>query len=186
MRTEKRRWASGGDGFSESTPNRLCFAAVRNRDNQFRYMEHGRHGKRQGKFRHIFPALEPTLRNLLLPAHPVETDHLHALEVVEVCLGGIVECQVSVFTDAEKTELRISKLQPLHVLSAEQRDILGIAVDRAEIAHVHALSQLLAQVAAKRGWMVLIEADIFVQMKPLYMIPRQAGNRGQGLQHIEL
>src|SRR6185437_2470299 len=103
MRAEDSGGAGCRYGLYQSAPDTLRFATARNRNNQLPHVEDGRDGECEGLQGNVFESRKPTLRDLLLPALCVERDHLHCIRVVEVRLGGIVECYMSILPNPQQT-----------------------------------------------------------------------------------
>lgn len=111
MIAEDSRWAIGRHRFFKGATYNLLLAASANRENQLWHTKKGGYRECQSLFRAFFKTLESIFSELLRPAHFVESNYIHCLGVVEVGFCGIVECQVSIFTNSEKAELRLVKIQ---------------------------------------------------------------------------
>ncbi len=64
---------------------------------------------------------------------------------------------------SQKAELRVGEVSSPNVFPATASRSSRIAVDLEKFAHRHALGQLLAQIVAKRSWMVLLKSHILIQ-----------------------
>ena len=124
------------------------FADAWNRNNQFGNLEQS--GNREGErlLWNFLQALKPTFCELLLPAHGIERYDLDHFRIVEVCLRGVVECQVSIFADAKQTELRTCGAKLFSIFLPHPIEIGGSSVNLGEFSQGNARGQILAQIAA--------------------------------------
>src|SRR5579863_9260323 len=123
-----------------------------NRHNQLGYAKERRDCKCHGLRRDFVCTFEPTFRNLLPLAVVVQIHDLHVKRIIEICDAGIVECKMSVFSNAQQTKLRTSLAHRLSVHLAFCFRIWRTSIDFKESMHPHELSQVGAQVFAEGGF----------------------------------
>src|SRR5277367_879565 len=135
MKTEDGSRARCRYRVRKRTPDTLCLAAPRNRNNQLWHLEHCRDCQREGPLWNVLESFKPAFRKLLLPACRIKRDHLHCVGISEVCLGGVVKCQVPVLTDSQQAQLGGGSMQLLNILLPYTIGIGRTPIDRKEFSH---------------------------------------------------
>ena len=127
---------------------------------------------------------KPALADLLSAAGFIELDNREWLLGLEI-RGRIVERQMPVFADAHERNVRLPQFQ-LFACSANHLVGFAFAVEQVIVPYTHFVDQALKKVSAEARRMRRREADIFVQMKHLDVLPGNIGHSRERLEKFEL
>src|SRR5215469_3273921 len=127
---------------------------------------------------------KPALADLLSTAGFIELDNHEWLLGLEI-RGRIVERQMPVFADANERNVRLSPSQ-LFACTANHLVGLALAVEQVIVPYAHFVDQPVKKVSAEARRMRRREADIFVQMKHLDVLPGNFGHCRERVEKFEL
>src|SRR5215469_16167916 len=134
-----------------------------------------------GNFRNL---AKPALSDLLAAAGFIQFDDQEWLLGLEI-RGRIVERQMPVFADANKRNVHLSQAQ-LFASTANHLVRFAFAVEQVIARYAHLVDQPVKKVSAKARRMRRRQADIFVQMKHLDVLPGNIGRCRERVEKFEL
>ena len=154
-----------GDGAVQGAFGGLGFALLRTEADHLLRAAQGRDGEGERVEGHLVHAREVTFVHLLLTAGQVELDDLHQTLVLEVGDRRIVEGDVAILTDAEAAEVDFLCVQEGGVAFAFRNGLKAIAFEVVEGFRLEAGFDAFAHVAAEAGFVLGIDAEVFIHVE---------------------
>lgn len=183
MPLEDRGRARGTDIALDRLTNSLCPGLAGNVQNQARNAKNGRYCYRQCRPGNIDDGRERSVVHLLRAADFVQLYSSDILNVVEVN-RWIVEGEMAVLTDSEKSDARLLALEQLRVAANLGIDIGGFTPQFVKDRRCNARPQPLFEKSAKRRRVFRVYADVLIQMKGKYAAPVDQRAGCQGVQEF--
>ena len=179
--------AGVGHGTFQHTLDRLSFAFIGNDvDDDFALEDLGNaHAESMGG--NSIKGGEPAFAQLLTAAGVVQFDHEEGFVGVEVG-RGIVESDVSVFADADESDVNGMFGHDFLHFGAESGGIFGIAVDEEDFSQFAGqfVDEVLTQVETESGLVSCGETDVLIQVEKGDFGPVDAGFLDQEAHHFKL
>lgn len=179
--------AGVGDGAFEHALDGLGFAFVGNHVDDDLALEDLGDAHAESMGGHSVEGGEPAFAQLLTAAGVVEFDHEESLVGVKVS-RGIVESDVTVFADADESDINgVFGHNFLH-FGAESGGIFGVAVDKENFLELagQLVDEVLFEVEAETGLVSGGEADVLIQVEEGNFGPVDTGFLNQEAHHFKL
>lgn len=184
--SEYRRWVFGSDGAIERMVYRLSFGGARRHAvNAGGHHERG-YGERDGALWHLFQPGKAAIVDLLPAAGGVELYLFDPFAVLKVRHMGIVECKMSVLTNAHEHDVGWVLSQKLRITIAFLLRIGCVAVDAMYRCKGHLVENAFAEEAGKGLRRLCRQPYVFVHVERVDLPPGDRPVRDQGCQKLVL
>lgn len=184
MGAQNRSGSERADLTFEAGLHGLGLAGIRRNTNDFfgpQDLTDGHGDRALGNFGEI---LEPSFTDLLLPTSLVKVDD--EVRVFGLKVGGwIVEGEMPILTDPDEGNIDGRKSESLTGAMDDFRRV-RLAVQQVKLTDPRFGDEPFLKESAKAGWVVCRQADIFIQMKELNLVPGETGSAGQYFEELKL
>ena len=183
MRLQDRGRRHRRDGTGETVFDRFGLARIGDDADDFARGENLADRNRNGMRRHVVQGFEPPFAHLLPPARLVQLHDDERLVGFEIG-RRVVECEMSVFTDADERAIDW-RFSDRGARATTNLLWILIAVEEVVTRHSRGTDQTFEQIPAKTRGMIGGEADVFVEVKHVDARPVHVAALFQRLQEHE-